>query len=347
MSDTISPKILDRIRKLAALADAKSGATEAEASVAMEMMQDLLRKNGLSMAEIEASGGAVSDDGKRERATIKRSSMYKWQRELMACIAETNFCVHIIHEEFDPDTRRKAKRHQLVGRSINVIATQIMYDYLVTTMKRLVSEAGHAPGTHNEKDYHYWLEACGERLQDRLKQRAREAKRESERKAREAKAAASHPASAGGGTALVLATLYTNEEELNEDFIRGQEPGTTTRLRLEAEGRAKARDDKYQQLKAEGMDDEEAWYVASGYTLERAREIIAYWKKDAEEQAKRDAKNAKRKTNSSGPKYRYTERERREDAKRASSSFRAGASAGGNIGLDPQIDKKEEMKRIG
>lgn len=344
MSDQSLPnvKIIDRIIKMLRLAEKGSGATEHEALVAATKAQEMLQEYGLSMAEIEASGGKVADDGKREKTTIKRSSMYKWQRELMEMLAETNFCMHRIHEEYDPETRRRSKRHQLIGRTVNV-----MYDYLVTTMKRLVSEAGHAPGNHSERDYHFWLEGCSERLCERLKDKAKKAKEESERKKREDEKRRQHPSYAGAtGTALVLADVYTNEDELNQDFERGLEPGTTTRERLAREEATRKRDAKYQELLKTGMDDMEAWYNANGYSPERAKALVEQYKKNAEEDAKRAAKSSRRRSYSSGPRYSsWTKADQREEDKRNSSSYRAGTSAGSDIGLDPQVDH-EQKKRL-
>lgn len=353
MSDNVLPNasIIGKITKLLALADKKSGATEAEALSAANMAQELLQKYGLEMAEIEASGGKAADDGKREKTTVKRSSMYKWQRELMETLAETNFCMHRIHEERDEKTGRKAKRHQLIGRTVNVVATQLMYDYLVSTMKRLVSEAGHSPGNHSEQDYHFWLEGCGVRLQDRIREKAEKAQKENARKERERQAAASHPSAAGGvgKNMLVLADLYTNEAELNEDMLQGLEPGTTTRERLEREEKVRRRDAKFAALKAQGVDEDVAYYMSHGYSRERAEAIVAQHRKEAAEEALKiaNAKPRKSRASSGGSRYSsWTKADQREEDKRNSSAFRAGSQAGEDIGLDHQV-KHEEKKRIG
>lgn len=350
-TDFPNASVIAKITKLLALADKKSGATEHEALAAASMAQKLLQDYGLSMAEVEASGGKTGDDGKREKTTIKRSSMYKWQRELMETLAETNFCMHRIVEEYNEDSgrMRRSKRHQLIGRSVNVVATQLMYDYLVSAMKRLVSEAGHAPGTHNEKDYHWWLEGCSLRLQERLRERAREAKEESARKEREAKARASHPSAAAGstGTSLVLATHYLNEEELNEDFLQGLEPGTTTRERLEREENVRRRDHKFETLKAQGVDPDVAWYMACGYTREAAESYVKRRKEQEEENLRLESKRKPRKSRATGSRYRsWTKAEEREYEKRNSSSYQAGSQAGADIGLDPQVKHGGEAKRI-
>ena len=343
-----SETIIRRVMKLLALADKKSGATEHEALAAATKATELLQEYGLTMAEIEASGGKTDDDGKREKTVIKRSSMYKWQRELMEMLAETNFCMHMIKEEWDDTTRRRSKRHQLIGRTVNVMSTQVMYDYLVTAMKRLVSEAGHSPGNHSERDYHFWLEGCSERLCERLRDKAQKAKEESERKKREAKAAASHPSAASSSTALVLADVYANEEELNRDMLYGLEPGTTTRERLEREEKIRRRDHAFAKLKAEGVDEDVAWYIANGYSRERSEELVAANRKREAEEAKRLASAKPRKSRaSSGPRYSsWTKADQREEDKRNSMSYRAGTSAGTKIGLDPQVSNQEK-KRIG
>lgn len=53
----VDPKIVGRIHKLMALAR-NGAATEAEAELALEHAQRMMQEYNLSIAEIEASGGA-------------------------------------------------------------------------------------------------------------------------------------------------------------------------------------------------------------------------------------------------------------------------------------------------
>lgn len=347
MSDTLpNASTINKIRKLMALADKKSGATEHEALAATAKVQELLQEYGLSMAEIEAGGGSTGDDGKREKTVIKRSSMYRWQRELMETIAEANFCMHHIKEERDEKTGRWTKRHQLIGRSVNVISVQLMYDYLVTTMKKLVKEAGHAPGTHNEQDYHFWLEGCSERLRERIEERARQSKIKSERKAREEEKRRQHPAYAGSGkNALVLSDVYHNEEELNLDLHYGYAPGTTTRARLEREERNRKVNEHFQRLMKDGVDEDEAWLIACGNTPERAKELIANQRKMEAEYEARPQRKSRASTSSRGPSW--TKADQRDFDRRHSSSYRAGQQSGEDIGLDKQVTEEEKQRRLG
>lgn len=343
MATEVPQNVIDRILKLVALSNEGSGATEAEAANAANRATEMLQRYGLSIAEIEAAGGKTPEGGQREKQVVQRGAMYKWQKSLMESIAEANFCFYRIVEERGDDGRMK-KRHQLIGRVVNVKATQILYDYLLQTMKRLVREAGHAPGTHNEKDYHWWLEGCATRLGERIETQAREAKEESARKEREKKAASSHPSAAPTtGTALVLADVYSNEEELNTDFECGLEPGTTTRRRLAWEEKTRQRQAAYDKLIAEGVDEDVAYYVAHmGYTMERAKETVEHSRKQLEAAASKP----QRKSRARGRTYTWTKADQREHDKRNSASYRAGSSAGGSIGLDPQVTS-DRKRRLG
>src|SRR4051812_48343500 len=91
--------VINRIQKLMALTEGR-GATEAEAALAASHVQRLLAEHNLSMAHIEASGGSSGADGKRERTGVNRKQVYKWQRELMAALAELNYCKPLTKWEY-------------------------------------------------------------------------------------------------------------------------------------------------------------------------------------------------------------------------------------------------------
>ncbi len=329
MSD-VSQSVLAKINKLLALADNKRGATEAESLLAASKAQELLQEYGLSIAEVEAAGGK-SDDGGREKRVVKRGAMYAWQKALMATLADTNFCMHRIHVEFDEETKRRVKRHQLVGRRVNVEATQLTYDYLITTMKRRVRDEGYAPGTHSETAYHCWLEGCSERLRERLEEKAEQAKRDSAKR----KAAGN-----GTGRELVLSDVYGSECDLNNDVLNGFAAGTTAAKRRANEEKARAFDAKYEELKATGVEDTEAWYLAHGYGAESAKQFATDWNRKQARASRRS---------SSGRSYRgggWTKSDQRRAEKRDRVAYRAGSAAGDAIGLDPQAGHSEK-KRIG
>lgn len=323
--------LMGRIAKLLALADSKKNSSEAEAALAAAKVQELLQMNGLTLAEIEAAGGRA-DDGGREQRTVKRSSMYAWQASLMATLAETNFCLHRIHRERDESPpHRMSRRHQLIGRRVNVEASQMVYDYLVTAMKRLVSEAGYAPGRTSERDYHSWLEGCTDRLRERLQDKWIEAKRA------DAAYKAKMAAESGGGHSLVLADVYGSERDLNNDMLNGFPAGTTAAKRREHEARAARQNAEHERLMAEGVPDTEAWYRAYGYGVEEAQRL-------ANEYEKKQVRSSR--SSGRGRATGWTQADQRAYVKRNSAAYRQGAAAGEQIGLDPQVraNKRGSLK---
>lgn len=324
------------ISKLLAKAQDKS-VTEAEAALFAEKVQELLQDNGLTMAQVEAAGGSTDTSQRGKHATGRRA-MYNYQRQLMGALAELHFCIHQVVEEAD-EHGRKSKRHVLVGRRVNVDGTSMLYDYLVTTMRRLVQEAGHAYGKTGERDLHYWLEGCATRLCERLHQKRRQRERESA----EAEAAR-QAAMNGNGThkELVLSDVYGTEADLNNDALNNFAPGTTATRRRKSEEMAMQQRAKHDALVAEGMDSTEAWYHAYGYGAEQVARYVAMDKEDA----KRQARNRRRR-GGRGRTSNFTMGDRRHHEKVNSAAYQAGRAAGDDIGLDSQVgnSKRKSLPR--
>src|SRR5713226_3060863 len=173
--------ILAKIQKLLALSNG-SGTTEAEASLAAEHVQRLLQDNGLTLAQVEAAGGASDESVRREKTTTEHRAMYAYQRTLMAALADNNFCLHVLRDEFVPNpnwgSKRKydkatdsyirgykSKRHMLVGRNLNVQVTMQMYEYLTKAL------TGVSPYKHMTTDNNRFLEGGVSRLVERLAER--------------------------------------------------------------------------------------------------------------------------------------------------------------------------------
>lgn len=179
MSEQPSNDIIRKIQKLLALG--KRGGTEAEASAAMDLAQELLAKYNLDMAIIDKAvveGGTVAAPEKREKTKIDRSAMYKWQQSLCRRIAESNYCWYWVQEVREPKGKpdkygyqdtRKVKRHVILGREANVVAVQMMYEYLAETLEDIL------PYPHVERlsrSALSWREGAAERLAERIEAKA-------------------------------------------------------------------------------------------------------------------------------------------------------------------------------
>lgn len=310
-------KIAERIHKLLKLA--KGNTTEGEADAAMAKVQELLGSYNLTMADVEAHNATPSDESKRTKGGFKKNAMYRWQQDLMGEVARVHYCLHFVHEEAMPDEGKKDKMkvrkvHSLIGREVNVITAQAMFDYLIQTINRLVSERF----PHSEilsKSANSWKEGCAARLRERLSQRAREA---DERQKAQAEAAPWSPETTGKALVL-LSDIRKREEDLNMDFRYGWAPGTWT---------AK---------KAAWAAEDAARRAAPAPEVEAPKETDAQRRKREEKEARERARWRRK-----------WERQEQQERERIDwDAYREGAERGKRIGLDPQVDQPTERQVIG
>jgi hypothetical protein len=236
-------KIIDRVRKLMALAADGSGATEAEASTAAAMAAAIMEEHGLAMAAVVAGGG--QGEG-RTSENVVGGAFFNYQTELMEAVAESCFC-------FVEVTGKLRGRHvvrdgfRIIGRVSAVASTQVLFDYLDGTIMRLCREA--------KPEVPKWFRrGMAERIGERLKQRHAEKLAEQEAAAKAQRDAAA-AAGSGNGTALTvtLVDYQQDERDLNEDLRRGLAPGTTRSRRDAAERKDKERNDQMESLQKEGL----------------------------------------------------------------------------------------------
>src|SRR5262245_16004988 len=133
--DEATQKAVDRIYKLLQLA--AKNPNEAEAAAATAKAQEYLAAYNLTVARVEASASGATS-GKRLDEAV-RGGFYKYQRRLWEAIADLNFCMYwtlLVRVKEDSVIARRRRQmgrppgwtheHRLVGRQINVIATQNM-----------------------------------------------------------------------------------------------------------------------------------------------------------------------------------------------------------------------------
>lgn len=326
--------IINRVRKLLALAAEGSGATEAEAALAAARAAEIMEEHGLRTAQLEAGGGLgerrVDDQG-------EGGAFYRWQPELMAAIAESCFChCEIVHESVAHGVgyRQRSVRggFRLIGRESAVVSARVMFDYLNSTVWRLSRESG--------ADTPRWFRrGCAERLGERLRHRHYEVLREQKEKA-EAETERQAQSGSGNGTALVvvLEDYALRERDLNDDLRRGQPPGTTAARREESLRRSREQLEMQRRLVAEGVPPEIAWdMVYLNMTRERAEQYEAARSKQEQAPPRRQRKRRDR-----GP----SAQETREQRARDSQSWATGRQTGDEVSLDRQV-AEQEKRRIG
>lgn len=135
-------RIIAKIQKLLELGSKNTSTEEAQAALAKA--NELMTQYNITNAKLEAEQGKVS--GKREQARTD-GAFYTWKKELWEAVAKLNFCLYWTSYAWvevkpgeiywDPGrTKLRRKQHQIVGRSINVIATKNMAGYLEQAIER-------------------------------------------------------------------------------------------------------------------------------------------------------------------------------------------------------------------
>lgn len=220
---------IERVKKLMAMAD-HPNTNENEATNAAAMASDILSRLNLTMED------ASNTSGKGERSDQKiLGGFYQHERELWQAIAELNFCYYwTVKVRYDAETakrenRKYAHHHRLVGRTVNIVGTQVMAQYLLSTLERLVKQ--YCAEDRPYEKFHprsetavSFRKGAAARLIERINERRKEVIMEEARKAKEAKAAASHPAAVPTANALVVnvTSLVRSEKAANYDFQHGE-----------------------------------------------------------------------------------------------------------------------------
>jgi hypothetical protein len=128
-------KIIDRIKKLLALGN-NAGATEAEAATAMAKVSEILAEHNLTMSQVDAA--SIKDDeqvqGHKGRSTNRNN---KWEVHVFAGAAELNFCFYYTNNQYNAAGNLDRLQHVVVGKPVNVIAAELLADYLVATINKM------------------------------------------------------------------------------------------------------------------------------------------------------------------------------------------------------------------
>lgn len=238
MTAQIDRKTLDKIRKLMNLAK-DGGATEGEASVAMEKAREIMAANNLSMAQLEASGKSGGEGSARLKSGMKGKALYKYQQSLMATIADTNFCAVLV------DSERRGNRYidtgyTVIGREVNVAAVANMFDYLNASLERIVTPHLESNSQRLSRWAVSFKEGAAQRLAERLRERHQEKLAEQSaaaRAQREAQANSSN-SSASGALVVVMEDFAQAEADANLEHRMGWEPGDAAARRAQSEARA-------------------------------------------------------------------------------------------------------------
>lgn len=305
--------VLVQIQKLSQLASRNPN--EHEAASAMAKAQELLERYNLTLSEVQE---AQVGSGARQKAALE-GGFHQYERDLWRDVAHLNFCVYW-HERYwnskgernkYGEVRQWMYRHRVVGRRVNVAATQAMAGYLMEVATRLTRE--HTQGLNTKYSLSNWANSYRRgivaRICRKLRERRNEALRaEEERRAQEARAA---DGSVSTSTALSLAVYVDREYDANLDFIYGE--GTAARWAAE----------RARQAAIKRMSEEE-------YTR---------WAAANPEEARKHQAEMRRQTRQANSKADTSNIDR--------SAFWSGYDAGAEVSIDQQVDVGRPAGRIG
>lgn len=314
-------KALDLVEKLMRLAGKNTN--EAEASAATEKAMKILEEHNLSLDAVDTEG-SQDRSGKRAQESLA-GGFYQWERDLWTAVAHLNFCWYWTSwrwEEYRKTTgkgtfyectrtkERKRWEHVLVGRVVNVKATQIMAQYLVQVAQRLTKERLHGDNTQMLSAWAVsFREGIIDRVCDKLNARRERILDDERSKARAAAKMASQGASTS--TALGMATLVQRENDANADFLYGE--GFSAKRAAESAEAAR--------ISRMNADEYTRW-AADNPEAAKAREA--------------QAKESRRSRSSSGP------AERKKDW----GAYRSGQEAGDRVSIDQQAGETKVSGRL-
>src|ERR1035437_5475168 len=216
MENVPSESVIRKIQNLLELAKHQS-ANENEAATAMVLAQQLLARYNLELQTVmgtKVANGASTVEEKRAKNETKYRAAYAWQRSLWRVLADTNFCVQWItvgEDHYAPSKNYpygrtiKGDRIVLLGKENNVKTVQMMGEYLIDTINRLLP---YPSSEHMSRSAHSWREGCVDRLAERM-----EAKFEAMKQEDSAHDSAGY--TAAPGTALVVRSIYEAEQVAN------------------------------------------------------------------------------------------------------------------------------------
>lgn len=322
--------VIEKVKKLLALASNNPNEAEAEAASAKAM--ELLEAYNLSMAALDARG--KQDNTRKD--TKRKGGLYEWQRDLWRVVCALNFCRYW---SVKGQTKGSTYEHRILGRRENVISAEVMAEYLQQTIERLAQEWAKDRGYNVFcRDAIAYREGMSTRLRYRLNDIRWKKLREERERAQERTAAAPQPGAGPVGNALVLASVVQSEEDLNMDYLNGWEPGTTSRRRAEDKARQAAAMARAEEILKARDAAEEADPRLKEQRLAAERELDEEYQAGLKRAQKKAEAAARRRERNGTTQERYralTAKERRE----ATRGFADGYNKGGDISLDKQIDK--------
>jgi hypothetical protein len=288
--------------------------------------------------------GSGDSHTKRDDKTTS-GGLYKWQRTVWKQTAELNFCVHIA---IKGQAKGAKYENRVIGSPVNVLATRLMAEYLQETIERVATEWAIDQGYKSRyvSEAIQYREGMAERIAERLANLQWERMQKARKEKAEREAAQRHPASASSGTSIVLVDIAENESDLNNDFLRGWEPGTTGRRKAEGKAKTAVYHHRRNVWKTGGESLFRETFAGLADLEELVEANIRQDKYDADYEAflrgeYSETYGKPKKAKIGGTYYR---RENAEDRRKSSYAYSLGRAAGNKVNLDRQIDDDKTAK---
>jgi hypothetical protein len=304
-----SEDIVRKIQKLLSLATGGNNSQE-EAASAMSMAQRMLARYNLDYYTVQAA----QVEEKRERVQADYGAMYKFQRDLWACISEVNFCWHWVSKVSGKNRRGYhvyANRHMLLGRESNVLSVKLMGAYLCDTLERILPYPNQERLSRSALS---WRAGAAERLVERLRDQYAESQKRPD-------------AVAAGSTALTLFDVAQREKAANYDARWGV-GAWQKKLAASAE-----------------------WEAGAADRADEAREWLEYLQKETPEQKQQrerlEEKERIRDARRSERQHRTWDNENRRESRKTDWSAReAGRRTADSISLCRQVEPGTRQKAL-
>lgn len=312
-------RIVEKLRKVLALT---TSPVEGEAQAAALILQDLLVKHNLDIADLETRGKAKS--AVQEEGHDLGKAAFTWKLNLAEGIAKHYYCYSLVD--------RRGKTVRFVGRPDNVDSLKILYQWLIDQIRRVSTEERKKwmEETGDHVDPLRWQVNFGigaaDRLVSRLEERARENREDSRCRA------------------LVVHHETEISDYLEKRFgyrVDGKETAQQRKYREERERREK----DMQDLKERDLEE---YYRQRPWERPLTEEEQAARDKENEEWEKkynRKARARERYREKNGYRVRIMTEDERRKNQQAGEANRSGRKAGDRINLEPFVEGKTPIRR--
>ncbi len=136
---TPDQSVIDRVRKLLALASNNTNPNEAAAAAARA--QELLFKHKLAMADVAAATGVDEPKVGEINFDVAGEFLLAWRSILLNVVSRHCMCRPILCPVIEATTGRKAVRLKIIGLEDDANVALYLYMYLTAEIERLASSA--------------------------------------------------------------------------------------------------------------------------------------------------------------------------------------------------------------